>query len=72
MRPQNDRAASSLEGVAPADLSGALSERWRIIQRAAYMVGRGGVRVSFAVYTAPHEVDRLVEAVWALSREARP
>jgi selenocysteine lyase/cysteine desulfurase len=71
--PSTGILAFSLEGVAPADLSGALLERWRIVQRAAHMVGRaGGVRVSFAVYTAPREVDRLVEAVRTLAREVRP
>jgi selenocysteine lyase/cysteine desulfurase len=69
--PSTGILAFSLAGVAPADLSGALTERWRIVQRAAYMAGPGGVRVSFAVYTAPDEVDRLVEAVRTLSREAR-
>ncbi len=68
--PSTGILAFSLSGIAPHDLSRSLRERWNIAQRPALMVGTdGGVRVSLALYTAPEEVEILIDAVRTLARE---
>jgi cysteine desulfurase / selenocysteine lyase len=68
--PSTGILAFSLHGMPPRDLSQALRERWNVAQRAAMMVGaEGGVRISLALYTAPEEVDLLLDAVRTLARE---
>jgi selenocysteine lyase/cysteine desulfurase len=57
-------------GVGGRDLSDRLLAR-NIIQRAAMMASpQGGVRISFALYTTPEEVDRLVRAIREIARAA--
>ena len=61
--------AFAIDGMEGNEVSGALTERWQIAQRATYINEPSGVRISVAFYTSDSELDTLVEAVTTLAGE---
>ena len=61
--------AFAVDGMEGNEVSGALTDRWQIAQRATYINEPSGVRISVAFYTSDSELDTLVEAVTTLAGE---
>ena len=61
--------AFAIDGMEGNEVSGALTDRWQIAQRATYINKPSGVRISVAFYTNDSELDTLVEAVTTLAGE---
>ena len=61
--------AFAIDGMEGNEVSGALTDRWQIAQRATYINKPSGVRISVAFYTSDSELDTLVEAVTTLAGE---
>ena len=67
---QTGTVTFAIEGVDGGQVSGALKDRWQIVQRAAYLTDPSGVRISVAFYISDEELEVLVEAVKVLAGEA--
>ena len=67
---QTGTVTFAIEGVDGGEVSGALKDRWQIVQRATYLTDPSGVRISVAFYISDVELETLVEAVKVLAGEA--